>query len=50
MLQLLRLRDGFNFTFMLDLWIPTPCLNAFWHAVPTSLSIFITLYLGHHIA
>ncbi len=22
------------------LWIPTPCLNAFWHAVPTSLYIF----------
>ncbi len=28
------------------LCIPTPCLNAFWHAVPTSLhilNVFITL-------
>ncbi len=28
------------------LWIPTPCLNAFWYAVPTSLynfNVFITL-------
>ncbi len=30
------------------LWIPTSCLNAFWHAVPTSFhifNVFITLFV-----
>ncbi len=28
------------------LCIPTPCLDAFWHAVPTSLHIFNTVVHG----
>ncbi len=41
---------GLNITLTLDGYVsldPTPCLNAFWHAVPTSLyifNIFITLF------
>ncbi len=27
------------------LWIPTPCLNAFWHAVPTYVYIFGNVFI-----